>query len=114
MAVDFTIKQDDTLPEIQAVLLDSSTPAQPVQLVGCSVRFIMTNKATLAVQVDAEAEIVDASAGIVKYVWQPEDTSIAGTYNGEFEVEFSDSRLETFPNDKYIQIRVKQDLGGVQ
>lgn len=114
MAVDFTIKQDDTLPEIQATLLDSSTPAQPVGLGGCSVRFIMTNKATLQVQVDEPAEIVDAGLGVVKYVWQPNDTSVAGTFNGEFEVEFPDLRLETFPNDKYIQIKVKPDLGGIQ
>jgi hypothetical protein len=113
MATDFTIKQDDRLPEIQGTLMDSQVPPQVVNLTSCSVRFIMTNKVTGEKKVDQPATIVDASNGVVKYAWAAIDTDEAGSYNAEFEVKFPDDRLETFPNDRYIQIKVKADLGGV-
>lgn len=111
---DFTIKQDDRLPEIVATLLDSQSPAVAVNLTGVTgVRFIMTNKLTGVKKVDAAATIVDAVNGIVKYSWVSADTTETGTFNGEFEVQFADTRLETFPNSRYIQIKVVPDLGGV-
>lgn len=114
MATDFTIKSDDQLPEIQAVLKDDAGNA--VNLSGVEgVRFIMTNKATGEIKVDAAATIVTAAAGLVKYSWAPEDTDTVGTYNGEFEVEFTaGDKLETFPNWKHIQIKVFGDLGGIR
>src|SRR5689334_4269609 len=113
MATDFTIKQDDQLPEILAVLKDD-TDAE-VNLTGIlGVRFIMTNKTTNEVKVDAAASVLDAPNGLVKYSWEEVDTDEAGNYKGEFEVEFSDGRLETFPNDKYLNIKVVVDLGGVR
>lgn len=113
MAVEFTIKQDDQFPEIQATLQDADE--NPVNLSGINgVRFVMTNKATGEIKVDAAAAVVNASAGLVKYSWEQEDTDTAANYNGEFEVEFADGRLETFPNNRHIQIKVFIDLGGVR
>jgi hypothetical protein len=112
LAVDFFIKRRDQLPEIVAILKDSSVPPQVINLSGCTIRFIMTNKATGVVVVDAPAVIVDAPGGRVKYPWVAPDTDEAGTYNGEFEVTFADTRAETFPNSKNLQIKVFADLGG--
>lgn len=113
MATDFTIKQDDQFPEIQVVLKDDDDVI--VNLTGVNgVRFIMTNKADATVKVDAPATVVVPAAGLVKYSWEEEDTDTAGVYNAEFEVEFADGRLETFPNYKNIQVKVFADLGGVR
>lgn len=110
MATDFYIKKDDRLPEIQATLLDAENTI--VNLVGCSVKFIMTDKATGLKKVDANATIVNAAAGVVKYSWVSADTDIAGAFRAEFEVRFPDDRLQTFPNSKYLEIKITADLGG--
>lgn len=113
MAVDFTIKADDQLPEFQNVLKDDLNAI--VNLTGVlGVRFIMKDKATNEVKIDAPAVIVTPLAGLVKYVWEVGDTDTIGTYNAEFEVQFGDGRLETFPNWKHLQVKVFGDLGGIQ
>lgn len=112
MATDFTIKRGDQLPELEVTLTD--TAGRIVNLTGIiGVSFLMSVKGGANV-VNRPATVVDAPNGIVKYVWADGDTDTAGGYNGEFEVEFGDGRTETFPNAKYIAIKVFQDLGGVE
>jgi hypothetical protein len=112
MAVDFYIKKDDQLPEIEATLRDADLVA--VDITGnIGVRFIMAAKGG-AVKVDASATVVSAVGGVVKYSWQEPDTDTAGNFIAEFEVEFSDGRLETFPNSTNINIKVTPDLGGIR
>lgn len=110
MAVEFTIKQHDQLPELVVTLTDAALSV--IDVGGATVRFIMSVKGGENV-IDQPANIVDAPGGIVKYVWQEGDTALVGKYNGEFEVLFGDGRVETFPNSRYIQIQVFADLGGV-
>lgn len=112
MAVDFTIKRDDRLPEIQATLTDAEDTA--VNLSGCTVRFVMRDKATQETKIDAAATIVTAASGLVKYAWDGDDTDTAGNYQAEWEVQFGDGRLETFPNYKHLNIKVFEDIGGVE
>lgn len=110
MAVDFFIKQGDTAPPIVAILKDALGTV--VQLAGCSVRFIMVDKASGVTAVDAPCDIVDAGEGRVSYQWVTGDTDIVSTYNAEYEVVLADSNVETFPNSKYIVVKVVKDLGG--
>ncbi len=110
MAADFTIKQHDQLPELVVTLTDSIDSV--VDVTGATVRFIMNVKGGDTV-IDESAVIVDAVAGVVKYIWQDEDTATPGNYSGEFEVKFSDGREETFPNSTHIKIKIFPDLGGV-
>lgn len=109
MAVDFTIKQHDELPELVVTLKDALNAV--VNVSGATVRFIMNVKGGANV-INQPATIVTPSAGVVKYTWQEGNTDTVGTYSGEFEVQFGDGRVETFPNNKYIQIKVFADLGG--
>ena len=111
MATDYFIKQGDTSPPIVAILKDATL--SPVDLTGISgIKFIMTNKATAVKRVDAPAVVVDAAGGRVRYDWATGDTDIPGGYKGEFEVHWPDGTYETFPNSKYINIKVTADLGG--
>lgn len=111
MATDFTIKRGDRLPEIGSILKDADDVV--VNLTGCTVLFIMKNKATAEVVITEPADIIGAAtAGTVHYAWAEGDTDVEGTYQGEWEVTFPDGRPETFPNNRYIQIKIVVDLGG--
>jgi len=110
VATDFYIKDSDTLPAIQAILTDATDTV--VNLSGCTVRFIMTNKSTAVVAVDAAATVVNAAGGVVRYNWVTGDTDIAGGYRAEWEVTFGGGGVETFPNSTYMNIKITGDLGG--
>lgn len=111
MAVDWTMKQHDLLPEMEATLTDDE--GTHPDLTSTTVRFIMTDKASGVKKIDSPANIVDPTGGVVKYVWLLGDTDTVGTYNGEFEVEYPDTRLETFPNGVYLTLKIFADLGGI-
>jgi hypothetical protein len=101
---DFYIKRGDRGPSLQATLVDHSGNA--INLTSASaVKFKM------AQIVDAAAVVVSASAGTVRYDWALDDTRVAGTYNAEFEIEWSDGRKQTVPNDGYLTVEVGRDLG---
>lgn len=101
-----TIKRNDTRINLRAVL---SNESGPVNLTGCSVRFLMSKRGFL--KIDRQAEIREAQNGQVWFVFEKGDTSEVGGFQAEFEVTFSDGRIETFPNNGYILINIQNDLG---
>jgi len=54
--------------------------------------------------------VEDAENGLVRYEWGPSDTAESGFFQAEFEVEYSDGAIETFPNDGYIGVSVRDDI----
>lgn len=110
MAIDFTIKQHDLLPEIAGVCKDADNVIP--NITGSTVRFIMKDRTTGTNIIDAPATIVNGPGGIVKYSWANGDTDVAGSYHGEFEVTFPNGKPETFPNSKHKNIKIFPDLGG--
>ena len=106
---DFTIKQGDRLPEIYATLADAD--GAPVDLTGASVRLHLASVSTGALTLDAAASVLNPpTAGGVRYSWQDADTAADDDLRGEFQVTFSDGRVETFPNDDYFSVSVVADL----
>lgn len=107
-AVDFTIKQDDTRPAIQAIISAAATDTIS------SVTFTMSDKTGTAKVSAGSGDIVNQASSTaqaqVKYQWQTGDTDTAGTFYGEFKCVFSDSRIETYPNDRTIVIEVTKKL----
>lgn len=103
----FNIKQNDTSPSLQATLKDASGTA--IALTGASVRFHM-KALDGTVKVDAAMAITNASGGVVQYNWQTGDTNTVGSYSVEFEVTYSDSTIETFPNNQNLTISVVKEL----
>jgi hypothetical protein len=101
-----TLKKNDTKVNIKATL---SNESGPVNLTGCTVRFLMSKRKFI--KTDREAIIKDAINGSVWFVFEQEDTSEVGTFQAEFEVTFPDNRIETFPNNGYILIDIQSDLG---
>lgn len=103
---DLTLKRNDTRSAIKATL---SNESGPVDLTGATVRFLMSKIGKL--KVNKQSIIQDALSGIVLVVFDNGDTNESGLFQGEFEITYSDSSVETFPNDGYVLIEIKPDLG---
>jgi hypothetical protein len=106
----FTIKQNDLSPAIRTQLLDGNGDA--VDITG---NLGLTFHMRLAVDpftvvIDEAATVVDAATGTVSYEWVSGDTANAGTYDAEFQVVYSDSKPETFPNDGYIKVTILAEI----
>ena len=102
------IKQNDTSPSIQTQFLDGD--GLPVDITGnLGVSFHMRDAAG-TVKIDTAATVVTAASGIVRYDWLAADTDTAGTFQAEFEVTYSDGKIETFPNASYIEVIITDDI----
>lgn len=106
---EFIIKRNDTLPPLASTitLRDGSV----VNLTGMTAMFLMRkepNEGT--VKVSAPATILDHVGGRVQYEWAEGDTDTSGKYRGEFQFTGPDG-IFTAPNDSYIPITIKDDLG---
>ncbi len=106
--MDFTIKQHDTLPPIQAQLTDSGD--YPYDLRYADVRFRMVKRGASLAKVGAFAEVLDEAGARVRYVWQSADTDTVGVYRAEFEVTDSLGRQQTYPKADYLLVEVVADL----
>ncbi len=104
----FTIKQNDTLPTIEAQLLDAS--GNPVNLDLCGVKLYMKHGFGQK-EIEKLATITDVENGKVKVEWQDGDTDTPGTYKCEFEVNMPDGKVISIPNDGYFLISVIPELG---
>tara|TARA_R110000822_G_scaffold143087_1_gene281346 strand:+ start:1028 stop:1354 length:327 start_codon:yes stop_codon:yes gene_type:complete len=105
----FYIKQNDTAPGLRATLTDGEN--QAVDLTGASVRFHMRSIGSNSIIVDSTVYVVPpTTGGIVQYNWAEADTSSIGSYQAEFEVTYSDSSIETFPNNGYIRVEILDDI----
>jgi hypothetical protein len=120
----FTIKRNDTLPALEAVLSDDNGP---VDLTGATVYFTMTQVASSACGEDTPASgsakfkkqgvvvglqtVGSPTRGKVRYEWSGADTDTAGLFAGEFEVHFGVSGRWTFPSVGTIPILVSEDIG---
>ena len=105
----FYIKQNDTRPILTATLIDGD--GSTVNLDGATVSFKMrTEGGTTAVSLAGTTAIAEAAKGKVTYTWAAADTATVGEYEGEFEVTYAGGGVQTFPNSKYIQIEITDDI----
>jgi hypothetical protein len=104
----FYIKRGDTSPAIRYALSPTT-----VDLTGATVRFQMRARRSRggATVIDAAAVVVTATGTpTVEYQWQTDETANAGTFEAEFRVTYGNSRVETFPNDEFISVKVSEDV----
>ncbi len=106
---DFYTAAFDTKP-FEAALQDGA--GNPVNLTGATVVFTMGEDGSRILR--APATLVNASQGEVRYSPTTFETSSAGNFPAEFNVTFSDGSIQTFPNDGYIQIHIKERTSGVE
>ena len=104
MSDTFYMKRGDTSPGLVKTLLNPDGTA--VDLTGAAINIHVFDRNGNSV-IDASATIDDAAAGIVSYIF---GAIAAANYNYEFEVTYSDSSIETFPNSGFDLLVVERDL----
>lgn len=104
----FQIKKGDTSPAIEATVTDQD--GDPVDLTGATIYFRMQDISTHDTLFDKEASIVDATEGMVEYNWQSGDTDTPGMYYAEFQIEFSQTNVQTHPRAGYKIVEVSDSL----
>jgi len=100
---DVTVTQGDTAPDLKATL--SYSDGDPVDLTGASVRFQMRRPDDRRYTVNGEATIEDENLGKVSYSWGPNDLAFTGEFQGQWEVTFPDSRVQTSDPPNTITVR---------
>lgn len=103
--LDDTYVQGDTGPDIQYLLRDIET-GDPLDLTGATVYFQMRKPDDRRYQVNALATIDDdPTSGKVRYVWQPNDLSVSGLYQLQWETHLPEGKEMTSKYLRYIEVR---------
>jgi hypothetical protein len=98
----FYIKQNDTLPVLQATLYKGDGTVQ--DLTTGTVKLSMWNAAGTLVINEAACTIVGpATNGVAQYAWVAADTATAGTFRAEFHVYFASTQV-SFPDPGQITV----------
>lgn len=111
---DFTIKQNDTWPPLEATLKDGNGVA--IDLTEAAQVRILLESDTVTVKT-SPADIVDAPNGKISYEWEaaageePADTAFPGTYKMEFEITWGPGKIQSVPNDSYKELEIVEELG---
>ena len=103
-----SIKQGDTRHAIRAAL--KTVDDVPVDLNGTKITFKMFNRYEGLV---INREAIYETDGKVHFVFEVNETDKAGMYEAEFEVMYTDGRIETFPHSGKMQIYIESRIGGV-
>ena len=100
------IVQNDTKPYLE---FEITQDGAPVDLTGATVKFYMKDATTGSVKINGSAcTITDATKGKCRYVWAAADTNTVGTYLGEIEVTFPDTKIQT--GYKQMTIIIRDDI----
>jgi len=103
-----SIKQGDRRPAAPATIKRGTAIVDLTN--ATSVTFKLRRKSFVDLTVDAEADILSAVDGTVEYRWAVGDTDLAGEYQAEWEVLWSDGTPETFPTMGYDLCMIYSDL----
>lgn len=107
---DLWIKRGDTSPVLTGQLLDGD--GRPVPLTGATVALKARNRAGVTV-IDAAMTVDDAATAQVRYAWVPANTATQAELEGEVEVTFADSTVQTWPTPGFLAIHVVANVPGV-
>jgi len=101
-----TFVQGDTAPDITAIIHEEDDPTSIIDLsLASGVRFQMRKAEDHRYTVNAAATILDAPAGKVSYSWGPNDLSVTGTFNVQWEVTYAGGRVQTTSPEVQVTVR---------
>jgi len=107
--VTFQMKSGDTLPNLELEALSSS--GWKANLSDAKkVNFHMTNAETGDVIVNRKAYIRSFGNALLTHDWDSGDTDVPGWYFGEFEVEWKDGDITSYPTTGHINIRIEEEI----
>lgn len=101
---DLTFTQGDTSPPIDGALKKSDGTAFPLTNVA-SVKFQMRKENDHRYAVNAAAVVVSSSAGTVRYDWGANDLSVPGEYVTQWELTYTNGRIQTTNPPNTITVR---------
>src|SRR5213079_3663850 len=106
---DFSIKQGSSGLSLDVTLLnDDDTPVDLTD--ATSVDFIVRPEESETASFTKAAIVVDPPTdGNIRYVWAVGDTDAAGTFYGEFTVNFPSGPV-SYPADGYLVINIEPNL----
>lgn len=109
---DYEIQRHDRLPVIRATLSADLTTAVGVNFIMREATDAYVPIFTGAPKVNAAATIEssDPEGSVVSYSWLGVDTDTAGTYVGQWEVQWPSSKPQSFPTKTYHTILIRADL----
>jgi hypothetical protein len=96
--------QGDTAPPITGQILKKDGTARTLAD-ATSVRFQMRKEDDQLYTVDAAAQITDAPDGRVSYSWAANDLSVPGEYLAQWEVHYSDGKVQTTTPPNTVTVR---------
>lgn len=107
----FHIGEDDLNPALQVICTDDKGAVVPLDD-AASVAFFMINPGVETPEVNGSAAVfVDKPAGIVEYRWVAGDVDTPGVYDAHFVVTWNDGKKTTFPNSRFITVKIKKKIG---
>lgn len=103
----FRIKQGDLLPQLRGRFFQDKLGTLPQSLEGAALELHVKNSAGAVVITQPALPVLPQTTpentGWWYYDWQPGDTDVAGTFEGEVQATFG-SRPLTGPNTKNFKI----------
>jgi len=109
----FVVKRGDTAKPLRFHLRreNSDGTYSDIDLSGASAAFYMRERGKRTNTVDGSAcTISAATSGKGYYDFQAADVDTAGIYDAEIVVTYSDSTIESFPEDEHLTIIIIDDL----
>lgn len=102
---DFVLAVGDTLPKLEAQLINSKTGAPIGDLTGATVVFNYKAKGDPTWIPITTVAIIDAAKAIVEVTWNPGDTDTPGEYDMQFVVTFPTGQM-TVPNHGCLSLSI--------
>jgi hypothetical protein len=99
-----TLVSGDTAPILRGVITDDEA-GTPLNLTNCSVYFQMRKKDDNRYSINAPCTITSAADGKVSYSIAANDLNTPGEYQGQFEVHYQDTTVQTTHNVVTINVR---------
>lgn len=101
---EFTTKQGDARTALKATLTPVDGTFENVSKVYFRMADTLGNE-----KINREVDVQDLPNVIV--IFKAEEVAEAGTFYGEFAVEYTDGKVETIPNNDYIRITINKKIG---
>lgn len=109
----FKIKRNDTLPKLKLKVRAKGSLGQNISynMSGVTGTTFTMKDDCGNIKVYAQAgQFICQTGGTLQYTWQDGDTDTAGTYYGEFELNYATGDRMSLPQTDNIKIQIIDDL----